>query len=484
MLARSDLFPSKSPAAKGISVDASKAHYGFLDSYRALLALGVVISHATSIWFRESVPAHLQWLQFGHAAVCGFIVLSGFVLMIPVMKSGGLRGTYRDFMMRRAKRILPPYYFFVAITLAMGVLQLVRHGSSNLTPLKAFAEIFLLRDLFPFIDNGAGGILWTVCLEWKLYFLFPLFVVILKKWGPAALIATSLTVAALWAAFVGQFFHLGDWSHTAPWFAVLFCLGMVACKYAFEANHPKIPAFFAGGAAIGYGLSAIASSDVARLALNDVGNGCLEGLFLWFLMQPRWLPQVRTTAVNALSLRPLIFVGTFGYSIYLFHLFGLRVGMKVASKLNGDLHINGDTAFAVALGTCLVAALVVCYIGYWIAERPFVTKKVATVGATAVHMEVQIEPRRSVHEDELVRHHERLHVERQPGKGQGRRAGEVSDGVPASHSSDGRSPSEGVEPVVRDGIHHEVEGVTLLDAERPDVSAGHSVTDAPSPEDA
>ena len=61
-----------------------------------------------------------NWLLYGHLAVDVFIVLSGFCLMLPVARSGGaLADGARGFFVRRARRILPPYFAAFTISVAL-----------------------------------------------------------------------------------------------------------------------------------------------------------------------------------------------------------------------------------------------------------------------------------------------------------------------------------------------------------------------------
>ena len=103
-------------------------HLLFLDGLRALAALFVVMHHSwLEIWPPEYHRAPLGlmakasgWLFFGHYAVALFIVLSGFSLMLSVVRNNGiLRGGMKTFFLRRARRILPPYYFALGISLLL-----------------------------------------------------------------------------------------------------------------------------------------------------------------------------------------------------------------------------------------------------------------------------------------------------------------------------------------------------------------------------
>ena len=92
----------------------SPIHLDFLDGLRGLSALFVVLHHATGGVPREDVSRWLfriTSLLFldGHYAVAVFIVLSGFSLMLPVVRSPDhrLRGGFLGYLKRCAWRILP-----------------------------------------------------------------------------------------------------------------------------------------------------------------------------------------------------------------------------------------------------------------------------------------------------------------------------------------------------------------------------------------
>ena len=92
----------------------------FIDSLRALAALYVMICHA---YHEPGNGYHASWLinhiglSYGHVAVDVFIVISGFCLMLPVTRRNGELGSVRDFMRRRVRRILPPYYAALILSL-------------------------------------------------------------------------------------------------------------------------------------------------------------------------------------------------------------------------------------------------------------------------------------------------------------------------------------------------------------------------------
>src|ERR1700689_2493356 len=102
------------------------SHLNFLDGIRGATALYVVGHHILQWSFinykNERLPGWFRVVQvfkFGHLAVGIFIVLSGFCLMLPVARSGNDRLTrgLTEFIKRRARRILPPYYAAFVLSL-------------------------------------------------------------------------------------------------------------------------------------------------------------------------------------------------------------------------------------------------------------------------------------------------------------------------------------------------------------------------------
>src|SRR5690242_1352162 len=88
-----------------------------LDGLRGLSALYVVLHHAyeevRTVAPTDWLVVRLAWLHCGHAAVAVFIVLSGYSLAA----GDPFRGGFRAYVGRRARRILPPYYAALALSL-------------------------------------------------------------------------------------------------------------------------------------------------------------------------------------------------------------------------------------------------------------------------------------------------------------------------------------------------------------------------------
>lgn len=113
-----------------------------------------------------------DWMEYAHLAVSVFIVVSGFCLMLPVLRAGGqLRGGAWTFLTRGALRILPPYYAAVGLTLLLIWRVFPAHSGSDFDgglPVTAPVvgwHLLLLQDMLA--PYKISGVLWSIAVEWR-----------------------------------------------------------------------------------------------------------------------------------------------------------------------------------------------------------------------------------------------------------------------------------------------------------------------------
>src|SRR4051812_16368916 len=104
---------------------APRVRLAYLDGLRALAASYVVGFHAVLGFGGGELTGLWRGLRrafaFGHEAVAVFIVLSGYCLMLPVIRNQQSPSTVAlgAFVRRRAFRILPPYFAALAYSLLL-----------------------------------------------------------------------------------------------------------------------------------------------------------------------------------------------------------------------------------------------------------------------------------------------------------------------------------------------------------------------------
>ena len=377
---RADLLAPKRPI-----------HLNYLDGLRGLAALWVACSHLwrfQHLWEPGMLGFLTNWLSYAHLAVDTFIVLSGFCLAIPVARTETLKKGVVDFYKRRARRILPPLYACIAFSLALGLLtDRLGHGhSAPVTGATIFANVFLLQDLLP-AYNTLNIPLWSVALEWKIYFFFPLLLLVKRRYGSAAALGSSAVIGYSIMALLLAKYPIKEQGLTCPWYLLLFATGMCTSLLAFRETTSQKQAYLKVGrwalllsaAATAvllclYPISA-QSQDVyfGKLPLIDPIAGVCVASFL-FLLKASDHQGFANSVRTFLSWRPLVFIGTFSYSLYLIHLPILDIVRITVDRLPfAAHHANLQLALIALIGLPLV--LVGAYVFHLLFERPFMNPK-------------------------------------------------------------------------------------------------------------
>lgn len=364
--------------------DGPRLRLGYLDGLRALAALWVVLDHAWFYWFTtQPVFAGWRgmvnnWILYGHLAVDVFIVLSGFCLTLPVARGGALKGGARGFFARRARRILPPFYASLVLCGLLHWLgRTAGHDGPPPTAWGTLANALLLQDLFPAVNSQFNLPFWSVAVEWKIYFLFPLLLWTLRLAGISALLAAAALLAVAYTLLLRAVFPGMTLELTCPWYVFLFGMGVSA---GWAASRPdvsrRLVPWTAGAALLGAVfqfshfplLSGDARRFIAHLPWTDVAVGALASCLLILLAAAApgtWADRAR----GALSARPLVICGTFAYSIYLCHFPLLGTTHRLlAPHLGGLSPLMQFWAYALVSLPCVLAA---SYLFFLLFERPF-----------------------------------------------------------------------------------------------------------------
>ena len=143
------------------------------------LGPGIVIPEAGIYW-------SLDWLvRSGYVWVDGTVLLSAFLMYLPLARKGRSDlPDARDFWFRKAKRILPGYWFIVlAIFLGICLPWNLYNGNGPYIAKDLFTHFTLI---FPFwrdtyINTPIGAASWTLAIVAAGYLLFPLMAKGLKR---------------------------------------------------------------------------------------------------------------------------------------------------------------------------------------------------------------------------------------------------------------------------------------------------------------
>ena len=377
-------------------MDREQRRLDHLDGLRGLAALFVVLHHTwLTVWPFEYGRAPRGWwratdvLAYGHFAVGVFIVLSGFCLMRPVVATGSLPGGARAFLRRRARRILPPYYAALAVSLLLIWTVLGRATGTHwdvsvpVTAAGYVGNALLLQDVLgaPQVNH----VFWSIAVECQIYLLFPLLVLVWRRRGPVAALVLATAASAGLTLLVGAFPLVGPLRLVGltPQYLLLFALGAAAAHVCAADRMARIPwtaiaAFATGGLVTACAFLHPSPVDPDFRLLDP-----LVGVATAALLVATTRPGRRSRVRALLGARAPAFLGTFAYSVYLIHAPLLQL---VWQTLVGPVALPAGIAFVALAIVGVPLALGGAYVFYCVCERPFLRPRgypVTTSGSSS-----------------------------------------------------------------------------------------------------
>ena len=357
----------------------------YLDGLRALSALAVIFTHAFfCIWHgtpHRGAVGLLYHLLFGHAAVVLFLALSGFCLTLPLSQTLLLKGGAPVFYAKRARRILPPYFAALGFSLLLIVCIIGPRGafssltlwqqSSTVTVQGVLIHLLLVQDIAG--NQQINYPLWTVAVEWRIYFLFPLLLFAWRRWG---LLWPSLTVILL-SALVGVWACRTSYSEASPQFVGVFVLGAFAAVIAKNTQKPFAGRLIPLSSALvllvlGMQSLGLPTHRIWGTCIWDIAAGMAFALLLASLAA-----SPSSGLRRLLSLRSWVAIGGFSYSIYLMHAPLIEVVCRrflfpaEAILASYDVFISPLEAFGLLLIMGYPLILIWSYMFFLVAEKPF-----------------------------------------------------------------------------------------------------------------
>jgi peptidoglycan/LPS O-acetylase OafA/YrhL len=321
-----------------------------IDGIRAIAILSVVIYHSG-----------LRLLPGGFTGVDIFFVISGYLIgghIFSELRTG--RFSFLRFYHRRAKRILPAFYFVLAFTVIAGWFLLSPTEFRELGR-SAFSATLSASNLVFWHFSGYFDtrsefnpllMTWSLGVEEQFYLVVPLFMVVLtrlrRNWLWPAILAGCLFSFVLAICALPHYPTLVF--YMLPPRAWELGAGVALAVAAFNRKQDFLPA----AAAQVSGLSGLVMIIVPTIVLNT------KTPFPGWAALPSVLGTVMVIGTPAswvnrriLSLPPLVFVGRVSYSLYLWHwpiLAFLRVAYGSTLPLMASL-----VAIAVSFGLAILS---------------------------------------------------------------------------------------------------------------------------------
>ncbi len=372
-----------------------------LDGYRAAAAMAVLTFHAYQFnrgrhWPLEGTIWH-DVLMHTDLAVDMFFVLSGLLLGLPFARAAlGLTAarSARMFLLRRFARLVPLYLAVVLLVWSITNPALPGDWRDLLLHL-TFTHVYTDDRIF-----WTDGPAWTLACEVHFFVLLAVLGPLAQR-GCARLrstgaryalmvggIAVLMAVSAGWRIWATEVAHIPSTSWSA-WFNPLakldvFAIGLLLGVVA--ASGRKIAAGWARAALVLAAVAVFGVTVVLRPAEDEVGvfQHTLAGLACALLLaastlaptQPRWLVA-----------RPVVFLGTISYGLYLW-----QEPVQRALAANGLLPAKAaGPIFLVDAALVFVVTVGVAYLSYHVIERTGL-RLLNTLDAGGRHRDYHPEP--------------------------------------------------------------------------------------------
>ncbi len=365
--------------------ESGKSRLVFIDGVRALASLYVVLHHCCQIYQdpdaspRYGYYGFIPWLLRGRA-VAVFMALSGFVLMLPVAASPTrtINGGFLSYIKRRARRILPPYYAALVLTLlCIAYFPGMNRASGEFwsKALPAFSarnlisHVLMMHWVNPDMIYKINPPWWTLGVESLLYVMFPLLLLpIWRNWGTRALLAIAIPIGFLPHLLLRKTSWHFDW--VSPWFIGLFAIGMAGAVAQASTNLSEVAVRFRKLMIGPIGIVILAIG-FATLWRYRVAMDYLFGLTaMWIILYCGQATEQRSIGqqflLRLLESAPLRNIGAFSYSIYLTH----GVVLMLLYRTIEPKHISEGWRAVIMFAIAPLLAVLAALLFYYTVERP------------------------------------------------------------------------------------------------------------------
>lgn len=361
-------------------------HLAVLDGLRGVSILLVLLHHYALFGlfpYRGPKPELLvkvlqPFAARGHWGVHLFLIISGFCLYLPIARrSQQVRDVnWKEFFRRRVLRIVPAFYVALPFAVYFAVNQDLAVGLPDI-----LAHLLLVHHLFPWVAN-INGSFWTLSLEFQLYFLMPLMLLMAQRIGIAKTFIAICGLAivyrsVLWWSAGGVDERLTrSLAYSAIARAPEFMLGVaLAAAYTqgyFDSWTRKTTGLLMAILPLALATALYASSPGDFAPFADLGATLFLGLFVC-------LALARTIVAKILCARPFVYFGLASYSIYLVHQPLIKPVFTIVTERMQNLWV--------ASAFCLLIVTVTSAVFYFLIERPALRLRAAkatpAVSATA-----------------------------------------------------------------------------------------------------
>ncbi|MDB0053785.1 acyltransferase [Candidatus Pelagibacter sp.] len=294
-----------------------------IDGLRAIAVISVIIYHAQFTFFSKKI------LPGGFIGVDIFFVISGYLITSIILKELVINNnfSFKNFYLRRARRILPPIFIVILFTFPLFIFLLFPSQLVELSKSVFFTLIFGSNFYFYFsglVYGAESGLLkpflhtWSLSVEEQFYIFFPLILIIIFKYIKKYLLHTFIIgfIFSLALAIWGSEYHPSLTFYALPTRGWEILAGSILAYLNLSQSKKKFSNYggvfeFTGLVLIIYAL--IFFNDTIRHpSIKTLLPVLGVSLIIWFSKKDQIIS-------NLLSSKIMVKVGLISYSLYLWH---------------------------------------------------------------------------------------------------------------------------------------------------------------------
>ncbi len=368
----------------------SAHHLDALTGVRAFAALWVFVFHSWlnsgSPTIRLTVAAQSIDLTplaaFGWLGLDVFFVLSGFLLTrqaLLKLERRTLAATssrfaaafgekYSSYLRRRILRVYPAYYACITALLILAATGVYLHLPGKL---ELLLHLGMVHNFIEKYIATMNGVFWTMPFEWQFYLVFPLLIILLRRYGAWSLYGVAL-LGVVASKVLVMYTNDGYPQVLLPIRLDAFAAGM--CAGAYAVARPLTRPF--ATTAFWAGLGVLLATPWVFAGYSQVGHYYdLKGF-----LRPPWiqigiclmllgLTGDRHAGVHIFGNKIVVGLGLISYSIYLWHVPILE--LLPTFGLIPERTTNVDVSWPRIVAMALPVVLLLSTLSYWLIERPF-----------------------------------------------------------------------------------------------------------------
>lgn len=320
--------------------DGIKLHLPEADGIRGFACLIVLVVHSIAITYPQSYP---YLTGCGKIGVWLFFILSAYLLTHQFFYKGFSKDIMVNYLISRFFRVYPIFFIAVIAYYLLGT-----------------AHINMKRDLFLALSlQGGFAHLWIIPVQLKFYIILPVFAwigrLIMYRFGLKGIVVGALLFIVFHQVFF-PYWELPENSIEMIWYLPVFVFGVVGAFITISSHMPRNRAVYIGLLSLACIFLATPFMRYLLLGMPPTRYLMNKYMYIGFAWMAFIVTQVNTNG-ELLTQKWLCSIGSWSYSIYLFHFFiVMRLGQLFPQSI-------------ITVVVSIILSILFGYVSYSILER-------------------------------------------------------------------------------------------------------------------